>query len=74
VRSSHMTATRSALGILVVRKQDEVVDQRRCRVGAYNQSLHARFMAVHHKTDRVTWLNHKTKTGGLAGRDGIWAR
>jgi hypothetical protein len=23
---------------------------------------------------RVTWLNHKTKTGGLAGRDGMRAR
>jgi hypothetical protein len=23
---------------------------------------------------RVTWLNHKTKTGGSADRDGIWAR
>jgi hypothetical protein len=22
---------------------------------------------------RVTWLSHKTKTGGSAGRDGIWA-
>jgi hypothetical protein len=23
---------------------------------------------------RVTWLRHKTKTGGSAGGDGIWAR
>jgi hypothetical protein len=23
---------------------------------------------------RVTWLSHKTKTGGSAGGDGIWAR
>jgi hypothetical protein len=23
---------------------------------------------------RVTWLSHKTKTEGSAGRDGIWAR
>jgi hypothetical protein len=30
--------------------------------------------AVHHKTVGVTWLSHKTKTGGSAGGDGIWAR
>jgi hypothetical protein len=23
---------------------------------------------------RVTWLSHKTKTGGSPGGDGIWAR
>jgi hypothetical protein len=54
-------------------KQDEVVDRSWCRVAAHNQSLHAGFAAVHHKTDRVTWLSHKTKTGGSAGGDGIWA-
>jgi hypothetical protein len=31
-------------------------------------------MAVHHKTVGVTWLSHKTKTGGSAGGDGIRAR
>jgi hypothetical protein len=31
-------------------RQDEVVDQSRCRVAAHNQSLHAGFAAVHHKT------------------------
>jgi hypothetical protein len=30
--------------------------------------------AVHHKTVGVTWLSHKTKTGGSAGRDEIRAR
>jgi hypothetical protein len=34
----------------------------------------AGFTAVHHKTVGVTWLSHKTKTGGSAGGDGIWAR
>jgi hypothetical protein len=52
-------------------KQDEVVDRSRCRVAAHNRSLHAGFAAVHHKTGRVTWLNHKTKTGGSAGEYGI---
>jgi hypothetical protein len=33
----------------------------------------AGFAAVHHKTVRVTWLSHKTKTGGLAGVDEIRA-
>jgi hypothetical protein len=28
---------------------------------------------VHHKTGRVTWLSHKTKTGGSTGGDGIRA-
>jgi hypothetical protein len=37
-------------------------------------SLHVGFAAVHHKTGRVTWLSHKTKTGGSVGRDGIRAR
>jgi hypothetical protein len=55
-------------------KQDEVVDRSRCRVAVQNQSLHAGFAAVHHKTGRVTWLSHKTKAGGSAGRDGIRAR
>jgi hypothetical protein len=31
----------------------------------------AGFTTVHHKTIRVTWLSHKTKTGGSAGGDGI---
>jgi hypothetical protein len=31
------------------------------------------FAAVYHKTIEVTWLSHKTKTGGSAGRDGIRA-
>jgi hypothetical protein len=52
-------------------KQDEVVDRSRCRVAIHNRSLHAGFAAVHHKTGRVTWLSHKTKTGSSAGRDGI---
>jgi hypothetical protein len=34
----------------------------------------AGFTAVHHKTVGVTWLSHKTKTGGSAGGDGIRAR
>jgi hypothetical protein len=54
-------------------KHDEVVDRSRCRVAAHNRSLHAGFAVVHHKTGRVTWLSHKTKTGGLAGGDGIQA-
>jgi hypothetical protein len=29
------------------------------------------FAAVHHKTVGVTWLSHKTKTGGSVGGDGI---
>jgi hypothetical protein len=33
----------------------------------------AGFVAVHHKTFGVTWLRHKTKTGGSAGGDKIWA-
>jgi hypothetical protein len=33
----------------------------------------AGFTAVHNKTVGVTWLSHKTKTGGSAGRDGIQA-
>jgi hypothetical protein len=44
-------------------KQDEVVDRSRCRVAAHDRSLHA-----------VTWLNHKTKTGGSVGGDGIRPR
>jgi hypothetical protein len=32
------------------------------------------FAAVHDKTIRVTWLSHKTKTGGSADGDGIRAR
>jgi hypothetical protein len=31
-------------------KQDKVVDRSRCRVAAHDQSLHAGFVAVHHKT------------------------
>jgi hypothetical protein len=55
-------------------KQDEVVDRSRCRVAAHNRSLHVGFAAVHHKTGRVTWFSHKTKTRGSAGGDGIRAR
>jgi hypothetical protein len=55
-------------------KQDEVIDQSRCRVAAHNRSLHAGFAEVHHKTGRVSWLSHKIKTGGSAGGDGIRAR
>jgi hypothetical protein len=55
-------------------KQDEVVDRSWCRVVAHNRSLHAGFAAVHRKTDRVTWLSHKTKTEGSEGGDGIQAR
>jgi hypothetical protein len=54
-------------------KQDKVVDRSRCRVAAHDRNLHAGFAAVHHKTDWVTWWNHKTKTRGSAGRDGIRA-
>jgi hypothetical protein len=36
--------------------------------------MHTGFAVVHHKTGQVTWLSHKTKTGGSAGRDGIRAR
>jgi hypothetical protein len=32
------------------KKQDEVLDQSRCRVAAHNRSLHAGFVVVHHKT------------------------
>jgi hypothetical protein len=55
-------------------KQDEVVDRSRCRVAAHGWSLHAGFVAVHHKTVGVTWLRHKTKTEGLAGGDEIRVR
>jgi hypothetical protein len=55
------------------KKQDEVVDQSWCRVAAHNRSLHAGFVAVHHKTGWVTSLRNKTKTGGSVGGDGIWA-
>jgi hypothetical protein len=55
-------------------KQDEVVDRSWCRVADHNRSLHAGFAVVHHKTDRVTWLSHKTKTGGSTGGDGIRTR
>jgi hypothetical protein len=34
-------------------KQDEVVDRSRCRVAAHDQSLHAGFATVHHKTVRL---------------------
>jgi hypothetical protein len=34
----------------------------------------AGFATVHHKTVGVTWLSHKTKTGGSAGGDWIRAR
>jgi hypothetical protein len=34
-------------------KQDEVVDQSRCRVAAHNRSLHVGFAEVHHKTVRL---------------------
>jgi hypothetical protein len=54
-------------------KQDEVVDWSRCRVAAQDRSRHAGFAAVHHKTGWVTRLNHKTKTEGSAGGDGIRA-
>jgi hypothetical protein len=55
-------------------KQDEVVGRSQCRVAAHDRSLHAGFATVEHKTGRVTWLNHKTKTGGSTGGDGIRAR
>jgi hypothetical protein len=55
-------------------KQDEVVDRSQCRVAAHNRSMHAGFAVVHQKNVRVTWLSHKTKTGGSTGRDGIRAR
>jgi hypothetical protein len=32
------------------------------------------FAVVHQKTVGVTWLSHKTKTGGSVGGDGIRAR
>jgi hypothetical protein len=54
-------------------KQDEVVDRSRCRVTAHNRSLHAGFAVVHHKTNQISCLSHKTKTGGSAGEDGIRA-
>jgi hypothetical protein len=50
------------------------MDRSQCRVAAHDRSLHAWFSAVHHKTGRVTWLNHKTKTGSSAGGDRIRAR
>jgi hypothetical protein len=33
----------------------------------------AGFTTIHHKTVEVTWLSHKTKTGGSASGDGICA-
>jgi hypothetical protein len=55
-------------------KQDEVVDRSQCRVAARDRSLHAGFCGGSPENRRVTWLSHKTKTGGLAGGDGIRAR
>jgi hypothetical protein len=40
--------------------------------GSYTES--AGFTEVHHKNVSVTWLRHKTMTGGSAGGDGIRAR
>jgi hypothetical protein len=40
---------------------------------AHNRSQHAGLAAVHHKTGRVTWMSHKTRTGGSAGGDRIQA-
>jgi hypothetical protein len=54
-------------------KQDEVVNQSRCRVPAHNRSLHAG-CRVAAQNCRGTWLSHKTKTGGSAGGDAIRAR
>jgi hypothetical protein len=59
---------------MVQEKQDEVINRSRCRVASLNRSLHVGFAEVHHKIGRVTWLSHKTKTGGSAGGDGIRAR
>jgi hypothetical protein len=63
----------SSAGRMVAEKQDEVVDRSWCRVAAHNGSMHAGLAAVHHKTGRVTWLSHKTKTGGSTGGDGTRA-
>jgi hypothetical protein len=53
-------------------KKKSFFDRSRCRVAAHDRSLHVGF-AVVHQNCRVTWLSHKTKTGGSAGRDGIRA-
>jgi hypothetical protein len=41
---------------------------------AWRLTESAGFAVVHHKTDGVTWLSYKTKTGDSAGGDGIRAR
>jgi hypothetical protein len=64
----------SSVSRMVARKARRSRGRSRCRVAAHDQSLQAGFVAVHHKIGRVTWLNHKTKTGGLAGGDRIRAR
>jgi hypothetical protein len=43
-----------------------------CGIGV--EAALAGFAAVHHKTIRVTWLSHKTKTGGSVGGDGMERR
>jgi hypothetical protein len=54
-------------------KQDDGMDRSRCRVAAHDRSLHAGFVAVHHKTIGLLGGATKTKTGGSAGGDGIRA-
>jgi hypothetical protein len=42
-------ASRVKCGAWWQEKQDEVVDQNRCRVASHDRSLHAGFAAVHQK-------------------------
>jgi hypothetical protein len=54
--------------------QDEVVDKSRCKgSGSRPESAHE-VCGGSPQNRWVTWLRHKTKTGGSAGGDGIWAR
>jgi hypothetical protein len=53
-------------------KQDEVVDRSRCRVAAHDRSLHGVCVGSP-ENRRVTWLSHKSKTGGSTDGDGIRA-
>jgi hypothetical protein len=64
----------SSAGRMVPRKARRSRRSEPVQVAAHNRSLHMGFAVVHHKTGQVIWLNHKTKTGGSAGRDGIRAR
>jgi hypothetical protein len=59
------------VGRMVARKARQSRRSERVQGSGSQRSLHVGFAAVHHRTVRVTWLNHKTKTRGSTGGDGI---